>query len=276
MQGLNFSFCCRRTHGGCMVPDLLLLFEKTNIHKLLCPDGDRALSLFPGPSDEPIEAGQVYPAVRFESVAARFAGYGRIDAAKAVATARSYVASDTQAPTISIVSPTGGKVVGVVAVDVSSSDNVGVTRAELYVNGSKVATDDVGPFAFAWDTSTYGDGTYTLVAKAYDAAGNVGTSSSVSVTLGNDTTPPLISSLNPANGTTVSPSRQTVSASATDNQKVTKTSLTIDGKEVAIAYGGSVSYSWNTRKVAKGTHAITVRAWDAAGNTTSQSVSVYR
>ena len=206
----------------------------------------------------------------------QYYGYGRIDAAKAVATARSYVASDTQAPTISIVSPTGGKVVGVVAVDVSSSDNVGVTRAELYVNGSKVATDDVGPFAFAWDTSTYGDGTYTLVAKAYDAAGNVGTSSSVSVTLGNDTTPPVISSLNPANGTTVSPSRQTVSASATDNQKVTKTSLTIDGKEVAIAYGGSVSYSWNTRKVAKGTHAITVRAWDAAGNATSQSVSVYR
>jgi len=91
-----------------------------------------------------------------------------------------------------------------------------------------------------------------------------------------DTTPPVISSLNPANGTTVSPSRQTVSASATDNQKVTKISLTIDGKEVAIAYGGSVSYSWNTRKVAMGTHAVTVRAWDAAGNTSSQSVSVYR
>ena len=67
-----------------------------------------------------------------------------------------------------------------------------------------------------------------------------------------------------------------MSASATDNQKVAKTSLTIDGKEVAIAYGSSISYSWNTRKVAKGAHAVTVRAWDAGGNTTSKSVTVYR
>jgi subtilisin family serine protease len=206
----------------------------------------------------------------------QYFGYGRVDAYKAVATAKSYVASDTQAPTISIISPTGGKVVGVVPVDVSYSDNVGVARAELYVNGSKVATDDTSPFAFAWDTAAYADGSYTLVAKAYDAAGNVGTSSSVAVTLGNDVTLPVISSLNPANGVTVSPSKQTISASATDNQKVAKVSLAIDGKEVAIAYGGSVSYSWNTRKVAKGAHSITVRAWDAAANTTSKSVTVYK
>ena len=206
----------------------------------------------------------------------QYYGYGRVDAGKAVATARSYVASDTQAPTISITSPTGGKVVGVVPVDVNYSDNVGVARAELYVNGSKVATDGTSPFAFAWDTAAYGDGSYTLVAKAYDAAGNIGTSSAVAVTLGNDVTLPVISSLNPANGVTVSPSKQTISASATDNQKVAKTSLAIDGKEVAIAYGGSVSYSWNTRKVAKGAHSITARAWDAAGNTTSKSATVYK
>ena len=207
----------------------------------------------------------------------QYFGYGRVDAAKAVAAAKAYVASDTQAPTISIASPTGGsRVSGVVPVDVNYSDNVGVARAELYVNGSKVATDDFGPFAFAWDTTSYADGSYTLVAKAYDGAGNVGTSASVSVTFGNDTTAPVISSLKPANGATVSPTSQAVSALATDNQKVAKTSLIIDGKEVAIAYGGSVSYSWNTRRVVKGAHNITVRAWDAAGNTTSKAVTVYR
>ncbi|PKO66878.1 MAG: hypothetical protein CVU23_07300 [Betaproteobacteria bacterium HGW-Betaproteobacteria-17] len=51
-------------------------------------------------------------------------------------------------------------------------------------------------------------------------------------------------------------------------------SLTIDGKEVAIAYGSSISYSWNTRNVASGNHTVTVRAWDAAGNTASKSVTV--
>jgi len=206
----------------------------------------------------------------------QFFGYGRIDAAKAVAAAKTTVAADTQAPTISIASPTGGKVSAVVPVDVNYSDNVGVTRAEFYVNGSKVASDDTSPFAFAWDTALYGDGTYTLVAKSYDAAGNVGTSPAVSVSIGNDSITPVIASLNPANGATISPSKQTVSASATDNQKVAKLSLTIDGKEVAITYGGTVSYSWNTRKVAKGAHTLTVRAWDAAGNAASRTVTVYK
>jgi subtilisin family serine protease len=206
----------------------------------------------------------------------QYYGYGRIDAARAVAAARATVASDTQAPTISITSPTGGKVASVVPVDVNYSDNVGATRAELYVNGSKVATDESGPFAFAWDTSTYGDGTYTLVAKAYDAAGNVGTSPSVSVSIGNDSTAPTVSSFNLTDGMTVSPTRQTVSVSATDNQGVSKIALVIDGKEVAVSYGSSLSYSWNTRKLAKGAHTVTVRITDNAGNVTSKTVTVYR
>jgi hypothetical protein len=203
-------------------------------------------------------------------------GYGRIDAAKAVAAAKSYAASDTQAPAIGITSPTGGKVAGVVPVDVNYSDNVGVTRAEFYVNGSKVASDDTSPFAFAWDTASYGDGTYTLVAKAYDAAGNVGTSPSVSVSIGNDATFPVISSFNLTSGMTVSPTKQTIKVSATDNQSIAKISLVIDGKEMAVAYGGSLSYSWNTRKVAKGAHTVTVRITDNSGNVTSKTVTVYR
>jgi thermitase len=203
-------------------------------------------------------------------------GYGRIDAYKAVAAAKGATATDTQAPTIKITSPTGGSVSGVVPVEVSYSDNVGVTRAELYVNGSKIATDDTSPFAFAWTTDGYVDGSYSLVAKAYDAAGNVGTSGSVSVTLGNDTVAPVISSFNLTDGMTVSPSKQAISASATDNQKVAKMSLTIDGKEVAVAYGASIKYTWNTRKVARGGHGVTVRAWDAAGNSVSVSVTVYK
>jgi subtilisin family serine protease len=207
----------------------------------------------------------------------QYFGHGRIDAARAVAAAWATVASDTQAPTISIASPTGGKVAALVPVDVVFSDNVGVIRAELYVNGSKVATDDTSPFAFAWDTALHADGTYTLVAKAYDAAGNVGASPSVSVSVGNgnDATAPTISSFNLTSGMTVSP-RQTISVSATDNQSVAKISLEIDGKEVAVAYGGSLSYNWNTRKLAKGAHTVTVRVTDNSGNVTSKSVTVYK
>jgi subtilisin family serine protease len=207
----------------------------------------------------------------------KYYGFGRIDAARAVAQAASMGSADTQAPSVGITAPTGGAVVtGVVPVDLAYSDNVGVVRVELYVDGKLVATDDASPYALAWDSNTVPDGAHTLSTRAFDAAGNAGTSASVSVSVRNDTIVPVISGFNLTTGMIVSPSRQTVSASATDNQRVAKMSLTIDGKEVAVSNGGSISYTWNTRRIAKGAHNVTVRAWDAAGNTVAKSVTVYR
>lgn len=204
-------------------------------------------------------------------------GAGRVDAAKALAAAQSIIkiSLDTQAPAILITSPVGSKVSGVVPVDVNYSDNLGVTRVELYVNGQKFATDDNAPFAFAWDTSALMGGAYTLIAYAYDAAGNSGVSPTVSVTIGSDTVAPVISSFNLTDGMTVS-NKQTVRVSATDNQSVAKIILSIDGKQVAVAYGNSLSYSWNTRNIAKGAHSTTVQAYDAANNTISKTVTVYK
>jgi thermitase len=202
-------------------------------------------------------------------------GTGRVDAAKAVAAAQSTIKTnlDTQAPTILITSPTGGTVAGNVPVDVSYSDNVGVTSVDLYVNGQKYTTDSTAPFAFAWDTSTLPGGTYTLVAYAHDAAGNAGVSPTVSVTIGSDTVAPVISNFNLTDGMTVS-NKQAIKVTATDNQSVAKIILSIDGKQVTTALGSSLSYNWNTRNIAKGTHSVMVQAYDAANNTTSKSVAV--
>ncbi len=185
------------------------------------------------------------------------------------------ISLDTQAPAILITSPVGSTVSGSVPVDVTYSDNIGVTRVELYVNGQKFATDDIAPFAFAWDTSLLSNGAYTLVAYAYDAAGNTGVSPTVSVTIGSDTVAPVISSFNLVGNMTVS-NKQTVQVTATDNQSVAKIILSIDGKQVAVAYGSSLSYSWNTRNIAKGAYSATVQAYDAANNTTSKTVTVYK
>ncbi|OJW44373.1 MAG: serine protease [Thiobacillus sp. 65-1059] len=206
----------------------------------------------------------------------QYYGSGRVNAAAAVLNAKQTVAADTQAPSVSIASPTGGRVSGVVPVDVNYSDNVGVTRADFYVNGQLAASDSLAPFAFAWDTAGKADGSYTLSVQAYDAAGNRGTSPSVAVTVGNDSIAPTIGSFSLTDGMTISPSKQTVSVSATDNQGVAKISLVIDGKEVALAYGGTLSYNWNTRKLAKGAHTVTVRVTDNAGNATSRTVTVYK
>jgi thermitase len=204
-------------------------------------------------------------------------GAGRVNAAKAVTAAQSIIKTaislDTQTPAILITSPVGSKVSGSVPVDLNYSDNVGVTRAELYVNGQKFATDDIAPFAFAWDTSALKEGAYTLVAYALDAAGNTGVSSTVLVTIGSDTVAPVISSFNLVDNMTVS-NKQTVKVTATDNQSVAKIVLSIDGNQAAVAYGSSLSYNWNIRNIAKGAHIATVQAYDAANNMASKTVTV--
>lgn len=206
----------------------------------------------------------------------QYYGFGRVNAAAAVQAARPTAMVDTQPPSVSITSPTGGRVSGVVPIDIESFDNVGVTRVELYVNGQLLATDELAPFAFAWDTTSKSDGSYSLRVQAVDAAGNRRESQPVTVTVGNDSAAPSIGSFNLTDGMSLSGGKQTIKVSATDNQSVAKISLVIDGKEVAVAYGNALSYNWNTRKVTRGAHTVTVRVADNTGNVTPRSVTVNR
>jgi hypothetical protein len=74
---------------------------------------------------------------------------------------------------------------GLVNVNMSASDNVGVIRADLKVNGTVVATDTTAPFGFSWDSAGVANGSATLTVVAYDAAGNAGASPSVTVNVAN-------------------------------------------------------------------------------------------
>ena len=65
---------------------------------------------------------------------------------------------------------------------VASSDNIRVTKAELYINGRLVFTSTAGNFTYKWSTSKLARGTYQLQSRAFDAAGNVASSAIVSVT----------------------------------------------------------------------------------------------
>jgi hypothetical protein len=94
---------------------------------------------------------------------------------------------DTIPPTVSISSPASGAILSGNAspVAASASDNVGVVKVELYVDGNLVGTDMSSPYTFSLDTTALTNGTHVLSAKAYDAAGNIGTSTPVSVTVSN-------------------------------------------------------------------------------------------
>lgn len=92
--------------------------------------------------------------------------------------------ADTTPPIAAISQPTGGTSVSrrsTVNITVTASDNVGVTRVEIYVNGTLLCTDAASPYNCAWHVPAAGGKTYSLQAKAYDAAGNIGASQVVSV-----------------------------------------------------------------------------------------------
>jgi Zn-dependent metalloprotease len=94
-------------------------------------------------------------------------------------------APDTQAPTCSA-SESGTS--GTITFSATASDNVGVSKVEFYVDGVLRGTDTSSPYSMTFDSTALSNGTHTLVAKAYDAAGNVGTSTSVSFSVSNTTT----------------------------------------------------------------------------------------
>lgn len=204
-------------------------------------------------------------------------GWGRVNAAAAVTAAKAAISSiDSLAPTASINAPlASASVSGMVAVNASASDNKGVTKVELRVNGATVATDTSAPYAFSWDSSKVANGMSSLVVVAYDAAGNSAASAPVSVNVANvaDTTPPVVSISGVASGAVLT-GNVSVKLTASDNNGsagITQT-LKINGATVATGTGSSLSYSWNTRKASAGSYTLTATAKDAAGNTSSTSV----
>jgi|GEM_PF-2110462 VCBS repeat-containing protein len=106
-----------------------------------------------------------------------------------VATVSLTITPDATAPTTSITSPANGATVsGSINVQASASDNIGVTKVEFYLDGTLKSTATTSPYAWSWATTASANGSHTLTTKAYDAAGNVGTSSAVAVTVSNAVT----------------------------------------------------------------------------------------
>ncbi len=191
------------------------------------------------------------------------------------------VANDVTAPTVSLTSPTASATVaGLVTFTANASDAVGVTRVEFKVNGTLIGTDTTSPYSVAWDSKFVADGTISVVAVAYDAAGNSKTSTAVSMKVLNptpDTVAPVVTIANPLAGSKVGLS-VTVSAKITDNRALTGMTwtLAIDGAQVASGTGSSISYRWKTTTLAAGTHTVTIQAKDQAGNIGQSSVDVQK
>jgi thermitase len=212
-------------------------------------------------------------------------GHGRVDAAAAVAKAKAASTKDTTPPAVTIVSPSSGSTVsGTVDIQVDSYDDVGVQKVELYINDKLVGSTSHQVVTFRWDTSQWQDGDYTLQARAYDAAGNIGASKVVSVTLANtppETTPqppadPLtVAITSPADGSRVDKMTK-IDVATTGGTTISRIELYINGSLHGTASSSPATFNWNVNRLPAGEYKLQAFARDSAGNVAESTVVTLR
>ena len=170
---------------------------------------------------------------------------------------------------VSITAPAANATVsGTVNVAATATSSVRISKVEFYVNGSLKRTDTSSPYTYSWYTTTIANGVYSLTAKAYDAAGKVGQSAAVAVTVSNgvtDTTAPTISITSPAANATVS-GTVCAAVSANDNVAVTKVEYYVNGWLDRTVTVSPFGFCVTTTAAFNGTHTMYAKAYDAAGN----------
>jgi len=101
---------------------------------------------------------------------------------------------DATPPSTQVTSPESGALVsGSVEVSATASDDDGVARLELYVDGAlRAAVNGTGTIAFPWVTSAEMGPAHVLRSKAYDTAGNVWSSTPIAVSVANQAAAQLL------------------------------------------------------------------------------------
>ena len=94
---------------------------------------------------------------------------------------------DTEKPTVSISYPLNNSTVSeMVTINCISSDNEGVEKVELWVNGvSTDISDNTEPYSFDWNTTLVDNGSYSITVRSFDISGITPDSEPVVLTIDN-------------------------------------------------------------------------------------------
>ncbi|HEX5927944.1 MAG TPA: Ig-like domain-containing protein [Solirubrobacterales bacterium] len=215
---------------------------------------------------------------------------------------------DTTPPSVSWKAPVAGATVNGrvqgAACEALASDNRGVSRVVMKVDGTTLNTESDAPWNCSFDSTRVGDGSHTLSATAYDAAGNSRTAT-VSVTVANkaaapeapapapepapspapepapapapgDTTPPTVSWKVPTAGATVKGKIQGSACEAlvSDASAIEKVVMKVDGATLNTESDAPWNCIFDSTQVANGSHTLSATAYDAAGNSRSATTTV--
>lgn len=186
--------------------------------------------------------------------------------------------ADSSAPTISITSPSNNATVSnSITISTSASDNVGISKVELYIDGVLKQIDTSSPYGFSLDTKTLSDGAHTLLVRAFDAANNVG-SSQISINVSNpklDTTPPSVLITSPQNGAVFSPRTSlTIQANASDDIGVYRVEFYVNGLLICTDFSASYTCSYKLGGSKGVIYNLEARAYDQSGNMNKHQITI--
>jgi len=186
-------------------------------------------------------------------------------------------------PTGFILYPYSGQTVsGVVEIQVSVSDNLGIEQVEFFINGNTIGTNSEYPYSHEWNTELATEDTeHIIYITITDLGGNSTDVSPISVlvnnivTPGDDTTPPVLAILTPISSQTVGDT-VLISGFAIDNIGIADVKFYVDDELVTTVVDSPYTYNWITYELSNGSeHVIQMTATDLSDNqTTAQPVFV--
>jgi RHS repeat-associated protein len=150
-----------------------------------------------------------------------------------------------------------------------SWDNLTITGlAQQWINGS---APNLGVL-LKLSSETLSAGHYVIYNSGeFTANPSLRPQLALTYTDGSHALPPAVSVSAPAPGATVSGSNVTLTAAASDDGAVGHVDFLVDGNVAGTDTSAPYSFSWNSTAAGNGTHTITARAVDTAGNTATSS-----
>ena len=179
---------------------------------------------------------------------------------------------DSTRPAVSITSPVANATVsGAVELTATATHDVGISSVKFSREDGTVLADlKTSPYTFSWNTLLVANGAYTIYARAGSSSGT-SDFKSVSVTV---TNPIEISITAPVNNATVT-GNVAVAVTVNTYVGVKKVELYVDDVLTKTSTKSPFAITWDTSKVAAGSHKLVAKAYDGAKNIgTSATITV--
>jgi poly(hydroxyalkanoate) depolymerase family esterase len=183
---------------------------------------------------------------------------------------------DNTPPTVNVTAPANGDTIsGTFTISVDASDDFGVAKVEVRIDGAAIGEATAQPYSVAFDTSIVAAGSHAISAVAFDAAGNTATDDDTTVTISaSDTNKPTVKITSPSDGAMLSGVVR-IQVDASDDVGIQSVLMFLDDVQIGTDYRGpGYEFLWDTAVFPQGTHELRARAFDRAGNLVDDAIAV--